>query len=389
MFRAITRSQRSQLQEIEAKLDSADSYAEWLALATQHDDISGAESWKAEEDNAFYNAVDIRRRHEGLSRTILARDAEDLLFTLNEGIHGDMGGMGNPALYGVAKSGTKTLINDYVADIIDALDVVANASENEISFAEKLDFFHRAALCYGRSALLLSGGGGLVYFHHGVIDALIGENLLPNVLAGSSAGAWICAQIGTKSESELASHFPDKRYDFRLEASVRQMFRQMFAEKKDERIAQARHDVIDALVDDVTFAEAFEHSGRYINISIASDDQHHRARLLNAITSPNVTLRSACRASSCVPQFVEPVMLEAKNRQGAVVPYLPNQRWIDGGFAQRPADQAIGAALRGQPFHRQPDQHGQRHCAIPAPRAQVGTRWGCLPGQPVVLLGAA
>jgi TAG lipase/steryl ester hydrolase/phospholipase A2/LPA acyltransferase len=90
--------------------------------------------------------------------------------------------------------------------------------------------------------------------------------------------------------------------------------------------------VIEDLVEDLTFAEAFEQSGRHINISIASADQHHRARLLNAISSPNVTLRSACRATSCIPQFVEPVMLEAKNRHGAVVPYLSNQRWIDGAF---------------------------------------------------------
>lgn len=334
MLKDITRSQQRRLADIEARLAQAESYAEWLAAAGEHDAVSGAEHWKAEEDKAFYDAVDIRRRHEALARTVIARDAEGLLFTLNEGIHGNMGGMGNPALYSVAKAGTKTLVNDYVADIIDALEVVANASEEEISFGEKLEFFHRAALCYGRSALLLSGGGGLVYFHHGVIDALTAEGLLPNVLAGSSAGAWICAQIGSRNDAELEGHFATKRYDFNVgAASTIKAVRQMLAARKDEAIARARQEVIDGLVDDITFAEAFEHSGRYINISIASADQHHGARLLNAITSPNVTLRSACRASSCIPQFVDPVMLEAKNRQGNVVPYLPNQRWIDGSFA--------------------------------------------------------
>ncbi|MET0252312.1 MAG: DUF3336 domain-containing protein [Novosphingobium sp.] len=327
----MSRSQRIRLDEIEAQLATADSYAEWLSAAAAHDVVSGAEIWKAEEDNSLYDAVDIRRRHEGLARTVRTRDAEELLFTLNEGIHGNMGGMGNAGLYSVAKAGTKTLVNDYVADIIDALEVVANASEAEISFGEKHDFFHRAALCYGRSALMMSGGGGLVYFHHGVMDALLGEGLLPNVLAGSSAGAWVCAQVGTKRDSELEGYFATKRYQFEI-TSAPSMLKQMRAAKKDEGIARIRHEVIDGLVDDLTFAEAFEHTGRYINISIASGDQHHRARLLNAITSPNVTLRSACRATSCIPQFVDPVMLEAKNRHGQTVPYLPNQRWIDGAF---------------------------------------------------------
>ncbi|MET0179458.1 MAG: patatin-like phospholipase family protein [Novosphingobium sp.] len=323
---------RNRLEDLERRLMTAGSYPEWLAAAGEHDALSGAEVWKAGEDNAIYDAIDIRRRHDWLARAVQARDAEDLLFTLNEGIHGNMGGMGNPALYSVAKSGTKTLVENYVAAIVDALYVVAAAPENEIGFAEKLDFFHRAALCYGRSALLLSGGGGLVYFHHGVVESLLEEGLLPNVLAGSSAGAWMCAQIGTRTDAELQGYFANKRYSSETTGSIRSMALRMRSAKKDPTAGKARDEVVEGLVDDLTFAEAFEHSGRHINISIASGDQHHRARLLNAITSPNVTLRSACRASASIPQFVDPVMLEAKNRHGKTVPYLPNQRWIDGAF---------------------------------------------------------
>jgi NTE family protein len=66
---------------------------------------------------------------------------------------------------------------------------------------------------------------------------------------------------------------------------------------------------------------------------VASADQHHRARLLNAVTSPHVTLRSAARASSCLPGFSKPVVLEAKDGRGNIRPYLPSQGWIDGAIS--------------------------------------------------------
>ena len=51
-------------------------------------------------------------------------DYHGLLFTLNEGIHGNMGGMGNAALYHRAAFGTKQLIEDYVDEIVDALELL-------------------------------------------------------------------------------------------------------------------------------------------------------------------------------------------------------------------------------------------------------------------------
>ena len=61
-----------------------------------------------------------------------------------------------------------------------------------------LFFFFRVLLLllqvYGRSALLLSGGGGLGIYHLGVIKALFEADLLPRIVSGSSAGA-ICGAI--------------------------------------------------------------------------------------------------------------------------------------------------------------------------------------------------
>ena len=51
---------------------------------------------------------------------------------------------------------------------------------------------------------------------------------------------------------------------------------------------------------------------------------------MNAITSPNVLVRSAVRASCAVPGAFPAVSLEAKAENGDRIPYLPSRKWIDG-----------------------------------------------------------
>ncbi len=55
------------------------------------------------------------------------------------------------------------------------------------------------------------------------------------------------------------------------------------------------------MVPDMTFQEAYEKTGRQVSITVAPAEPHQRSRLLNAITSPNVLIRSAVMASCAVP----------------------------------------------------------------------------------------
>src|SRR3546814_7918739 len=95
--------------------------------------------------------------------------------------------MGNERLYQKARFGTKRLIEDYVAEVVAALDRIA--ASRAIPREEKRDFFRRAQHCYGRSALLLSGSGSFLFFHIGVVAALWSEGVLPTILAGASGGS--------------------------------------------------------------------------------------------------------------------------------------------------------------------------------------------------------
>ncbi|PID42838.1 MAG: patatin [Proteobacteria bacterium] len=307
----------------------AASYDEWEALARQHDLQSGAEKWKGEMQSDLYDYREIAARL-GTLRSYLAEGHErELLYSLNEGVHGNMGGMGSPIMYAQTKLGTKNVIDEYVSAIADSMQVIASCPDTIISHTEKLDFFRRASHCYGRSTLLLSGGVGLIFFHHGVVQELIDHDLLPHVISGSSAGAIVSAQLGTMTDSELKSgYFIKKRYT----EVFRTRFLNLFLGRLSrQEIYEAKERLLDEIVPrDITFQEAFELTGRYINISISPAEKHQNSRLMNAITSPNVYIRSAVSASFSVPGVVPSERLYAKGFDGNTRPYLENRRWVDG-----------------------------------------------------------
>ena len=155
----------STIKKLDKKLQEASSFDEWKSLAQEHDRSSGRAHWKKIDKTSLYDYASIRSRLERLRYFRENNDNIGLLFTLNEGIHGNMGGMGKPVLYSRAKFGTKELIGDYVDAIVDALDHLSNLDCDQPGFVERLDFFRRANKCYGKSALMLSGGAILGNFH--------------------------------------------------------------------------------------------------------------------------------------------------------------------------------------------------------------------------------
>ncbi|MFT6834366.1 MAG: TAG lipase/steryl ester hydrolase/phospholipase A2/LPA acyltransferase, partial [Francisellaceae bacterium] len=194
------------LTRLDRKMRSANNYIDWKNAALEHDAKSGFEAWKHKEESKSYDYVNIRTRIDALKEFRRQEDDIGLLFALNEGIHGNQGGMGKSILYKLAKFGTKHLIEEYVDEIVGALEHISTIAESGgITEEDKLDFFERASHCFGRSALMLSGAGSLGHFHRGVIKTLFENKVLPTVISGSSAGAISAAILGTYSDDELPS----------------------------------------------------------------------------------------------------------------------------------------------------------------------------------------
>jgi len=320
------------LKKLERTMNKARSYDEWRQAAIEHDEISGKRRWREVDQTSQYDYAQIRLRLDRIRSLRARHDHHGLLFTLNEGIHGNMGGMGRSSLYRQAKFGTKKLIEQYIDEVDDSLRYLAELDNDLINPQEKMDFFYRANVCFGRSALMLSGGGVLGFYHLGVVKTLLDQGLLPRVISGSSAGSLVAGVIGTHTDKELEHFYSPANVLFEAEREASTFSRMFFGANPQIDVGDLGR-LIARMVPDLTFQEAYEKTGRQISITVAPAEPHQRSRLLNAITSPNVFVRSAVMASCAVPGVFPPVMLMARNVHGEAQPYLPTRKWVDGSIA--------------------------------------------------------
>ena len=105
------------LKRTEEQMDRASTYEQWSSAAREHDELSGQARWRQVDQTSQYDYAQIRLRLDKLRSLRSRHDYQGLMFTLNEGIHGTMGGMGRHSLYTRAKFGTKYLIEQYVAEV--------------------------------------------------------------------------------------------------------------------------------------------------------------------------------------------------------------------------------------------------------------------------------
>jgi NTE family protein len=308
--------------QLKRALKDAASYEQWREAAEDHDKHKGLDRWRLRDHSGQYDYASIRTRLDQLRGLKAMHDNRGLLFTLNEGIHGNMGGMGRAGLYGHALSGTKLLIEDYIEEIVHTLEHLEGEDTGDISLEQKLDFFRRASHCFGHTAFMMSGSGSLLYFHMGVARALLQADLLPTVMSGSSGGSIVGSIICSHTDEELLELVEPEAFLEQMSDSSR---RGGTTDPADMEENLSRF-----LPDDMTFQKAFAKTGRAMNVSIAPAETHQTSRLLNATTSPTVLMRSAVMASAAVPGVFPPVTLQALDDDGQIKSYLPSRRWVDG-----------------------------------------------------------
>jgi NTE family protein len=310
------------------RMEQATTYEEWKAAALAEDERSGADAWRRTEKSRRYDYEVIRARLEELREVRASGDPHRLLFYLNEGIHGNTGGMGSSALYRRSVFGTKDLVSSYIRELTEALNQLADVSGRTIRLAEKLEFFRRASHCFGRTAMMFSGGGTLGLFHVGVAKTLVEQNLLPTVLSGASAGSIIAAILGTSDDDEIRAAVTARSVSDAF-TGISEASLEATRGRRRMGVEEVRN-FVHGQIPDLTFAEAFEKTGRRINISISPRQLHQQPRLMNAITSPNVYIRETVMASCAIPGIFPPVTLAAKNRAGKRQPYVASREWVDG-----------------------------------------------------------
>ena len=209
---------------------------------------------------------------------------------LREGLHHDLGNMGNPALYTRSRVGTKHLIEEYISQVCEALDYLCDHPVPGFPVYDKLQFFRDTLTSFGRPTLLLSGGASLGMFHFGVIKALWEKGLLPQVIAGSSIGAIIAGILGVHTDAEIPEMLVPENHNLKA-----WKWRGLISAMRGEGLMdqQTLQQCLRANIGEYTFEEAYQRTGRSINISVSPVQSNQKARLLCGYTSPYLMVWSA------------------------------------------------------------------------------------------------
>jgi len=308
-------------------MSNARSFDEWYGLAAEHDRLSGAEDWRADDRCEWIHAGELRASTQRLRRMRKRGETWTLLNAFQDSLFRHQGECAQPELYQVAKTGTKRLVSDYLDELELCFAYLLERDEQGVDDAYRLAQVKRVGRVYGRPALMLSGGALLGLFHFGVVKALFEQDLLPRTISGSSMGSIIAAWACVHSDEELRDLFADPSRINRealAPLSLGNIWRQ--AVLMDQ--AKLRR-FLPTVLGDRSFAGAMRHSRRILNITVSPLRKQQIPRLLNYLSAPEVLVNSAVLASCAIPMAFKPVQLMAR-RRGKVGPWLKNEQWIDG-----------------------------------------------------------
>lgn len=175
------------------------------------------------------------------------------------------------------------------------------------------------------------------YYHFGVIRGFLDADLLPRVVTGTSAGGLIAALVCTHTNAELKQLIQPVLAD-KITACedpfsvwVRRWWRTGARFSAVEWARKAMFFTRGSM----TFKEAYERTGRALNVSVVPADRYSPTILLNHLTAPNCTIWSAIIASAAVPGILNPVVLMSKSRDGTLKPHnLGGSRFKDGSLRE-------------------------------------------------------
>ncbi|PYH64606.1 patatin-like phospholipase domain-containing protein [Aspergillus vadensis CBS 113365] len=336
---------RGRRQSLRRQLRAQTNYPDWQKAARALDDHLGNQRWKEIDEYAYYDHLTIsnlvkqlkkvrreveRERREKRRGSGQSPAAEELCTLLEACVKNNFAGVENPRLYSEAYSGTKNLVQEYIDELHACIQLVADSKG--ISSEEKLQHFKHLDTNFGRTALCLSGGATFAYYHFGVVRALLDNGVLPEIITGTSGGALVAALVATRTDEELKQLLvPALAHRIRAcqESFPTWVWRWWRTGARFDTLDWARQ-CSWFCRGSTTFREAYERTGRILNVSCVPSDPHSPTILANYLTSPNCVIWSAVLASAAVPGILNPVVLMTKKRDGTLAPYSFGHKWKDG-----------------------------------------------------------
>ncbi|KAI3337305.1 lipase [Xylariaceae sp. AK1471] len=343
-------------EKLRRNMRATSSYRDWVRAAKEMDAYLGNEQWKEENEFAYYDSKTVRRVYEQIRKYRRAAEQEEArgsavseyergepaaegsskravkdLKALTEAcVRNNFVGVENPRLYSQTYYGTKNLVQHFIDEVEKSIRFLMNT--RQIPLDEKRALFKRMHANFGRTALCLSGGASFAYYHFGVVKALIEADLVPDVITGTSGGALVAALVATRTNEELKQLLvPALAHNINpcSEPITTWFPRWWKTGARFDSVKWARQASWWSR-GSMTFREAYERTGRILNVSCVPADPHSPTILCNYLTSPDCVIWSAVLASAAVPGIMNPVVLMMKTHDGSLVPYSFGHKWKDG-----------------------------------------------------------
>ncbi|ODV84370.1 hypothetical protein CANARDRAFT_201228 [[Candida] arabinofermentans NRRL YB-2248] len=318
------------------KLKNSKSYPEYIEHAKALNEYLKLDKWCEEDRFYCYDWKTLRRIVRDLRKLRRAGKNQELMIVLQNCVKSNFAGSENPLLYSHTYYGTKNLIVEYNNEVVTSLNSITESTS--IPIETKKNFFKTISRSFGKTALALSGGASFCYNHYGVLKALLDNDLLPNIISGTSGGGVISALATTRTNKELASLITPKLAK-KINAAGNEPFHVWFRRWWK---TGARFDSLDWArksqwwtLGSMTFKECYERTGKILNISTVPHDIHSPTILCNYITAPDCCIWSTLLASAAVPGILNPVVLMEKVHNGpdgkeCIKPFSFGSKWKDG-----------------------------------------------------------
>ncbi|KAL8874615.1 MAG: hypothetical protein Q9174_000078 [Haloplaca sp. 1 TL-2023] len=302
---------RGRRESLRQALQSKTSFRDWKIAAQELDSYLGNDKWKSVDEYAYYDHATVARANRQLRSARLqaqqqdaklATEATDRLRAVVEAcVKSNAFGVENPRLYSETYYGTKDLAQDFIDELYTSLRFLLQ--DSALTRTDKYNLAQHLHTNYGRQALLLSGGATFAYYHFGVVKALADHSLLPDVISGTSGGALVAALVSTRTDVEL-KHLLVPALAHRIKACEDNIAtwvpRWWRTGARFDSLEWARHCGWFCR-GSTTFREAYERTGRILNVSCVPSDPHSPTILANYLTAPDCVIWSAVLASAAVP----------------------------------------------------------------------------------------
>ncbi|CAI4650145.1 CBM_collapsed_G0036740.mRNA.1.CDS.1 [Saccharomyces cerevisiae] len=315
------------------------SFEEWCSAGARLDDLTGKTEWKQKLESPLYDYKLIKDLTSRMREERLNRNYAQLLYIIRTNWVRNLGNMGNVNLYRHSHVGTKYLIDEYMMESRLALE---SLMESDLDDSYLLGILQQTRRNIGRTALVLSGGGTFGLFHIGVLGTLFELDLLPRVISGSSAGAIVASILSVHHKEEipvLLNHILDKEFnifkDDKQKSESENLLIKISRFFKNGTWFDNKH-LVNTMIEflgDLTFREAYNRTGKILNITVSPASLFEQPRLLNNLTAPNVLIWSAVCASCSLPGiFPSSPLYEKDPKTGERKPWTGSSsvKFVDG-----------------------------------------------------------